>query len=184
VSELPAGTVRFLFTDIEGSTRLLEQLGERYSDVLAEHHRVLREAFGRFTGYEVDTQGDAFFVAFSRAGQAVAAAVAAQRALAELTWPDGVEVRVRMGLDTGEPAVGGDRYVGLRVHRAARICSAGHGGQVLLSSATRELVEDDLPPDVVLRDPGERRLKDLERPERLLQLVVDCASPARQGEEP
>jgi eukaryotic-like serine/threonine-protein kinase len=173
VSQLPSGTVTFLFTDIEGSTRLLEQLRDRYADVLAEHHRVLRETFARFAGHEVDTQGDAFFVAFSRAGQALAAAVAAQRALAELTWAEGVDVRVRMGLDTGEPAIGDDRYVGLRVHRAARICSAGHGGQILLSSATRELIEDDLPPDVVLRDLGERRLKDFERAERIFQLVVE-----------
>jgi class 3 adenylate cyclase/tetratricopeptide (TPR) repeat protein len=173
VAELPGGTVTFLFTDIEGSTRLLEQLRDRYADVLAQHHRVLRDTFARFTGHEVDTQGDAFFVAFSRAGQAVAAAVAAQRALAEVTWPQGVDIRVRMGLDTGEPEVGDDRYVGLRVHRAARICSAGHGGQILLSSATRELVEDDLPPDVALRDLGERRLKDFERPERIFQLVVE-----------
>ena len=143
VAELPGGTVTFLFTDIEGSTRLLDQLRDRYADVLAQHHRVLRRTFANFTGHEVDTQGDAFFVAFSRAGQAVAAAVAAQRALAEVTWPQGVDVRVRMGLDTGEPVVGDDRYVGLRVHRGARICSAGHGGQILLSSATRELVEDD-----------------------------------------
>ncbi|MFN2470724.1 MAG: AAA family ATPase [Gaiellaceae bacterium] len=173
MSQLPGGTVTFLFTDIEGSTRLLEQLRDRYADVLAEHHRVLREAFARFAGHEVDTQGDAFFVAFSRAGQALGAAVAAQRALAELAWPEGVEIRVRMGLDTGEPAIGDDRYVGLRVHRAARICSAGHGGQILLSSATRELIEDDLPPDVVLRDLGERRLKDFERAERIFQLVVE-----------
>jgi class 3 adenylate cyclase/tetratricopeptide (TPR) repeat protein len=173
VAELPGGTVTFLFTDIEGSTRLLEQLRDGYADVLAQHHRVLRDTFARFTGHEVDTQGDAFFVAFSRAGQAVAAAVAAQRALAEVTWPESVDVRVRMGLDTGEPEVGGDRYVGLRVHRAARICSAGHGGQILLSSATRELVEDDLPHDVTLRDLGERRLKDFERPERIFQLVVE-----------
>jgi predicted ATPase/class 3 adenylate cyclase len=172
VNQLPVGTVTFLFTDIESSTRLLEQLRDRYADVLAQHHRVLREAFARFAGHEVDTQGDAFFVAFSRAGQAVAAAVSAQRALADLTWPGEVDVRVRMGLDTGEPVVGGDRYVGLRVHRAARICSAGHGGQILLSSATRELVEDDLPPDVVLRDLGEHRLKDLTHPQRLYQLLI------------
>jgi len=173
VSELPGGTVTFLFTDIEGSTRLLEQLRDRYAAVLAEHHRVLRQAFARFDGHEVDTQGDAFFVAFSRAGTAVAAAVAAQRALADVTWPEGGCIRVRMGLDTGEPVIGDARYVGLRVHRAARICSAGHGGQILLSSATRELVEEDLPPDVALRDLGERRLKDFERPERIFQLVVD-----------
>lgn len=188
MSKLPGGTVTFLFTDIEGSTRLLEQLRDRYADVLAEHHRVLREAFGRFGGHEVDTQGDAFFVAFPRAGEAVAAAVAVQRALAEVAWPAGVDVRVRMGVDTGEPLVGDDRYVGLRVHRAARICSAGHGGQILLSSTTRGLVEDDLPEDVALRDLGERRLKDFARAERLFQLVVeglaDQFPPLKSSEAP
>ena len=147
---LPVGTVTFLFTDIEGSTRLLKQLGERYGDVLGEHQRILRDAAERCEGREVDNQGDSFFFAFARAKSALAAAVIAQRELAEHQWPDGVQVRVRMGLHTGEPAVGEERYVGLGVHRAARIGAAGHGGQVLLSNATRELVEDEVG-DVTVR---------------------------------
>ncbi len=141
--------------------------------MLAEHQRILRAAFEAHGGWEVDTQGDSFFVAFRRAKDAVAAAVAAQRDLAAHPWPHGGGVRVRMGLHTGEPQVGGERYVGLGVHKAARIGAAGHGGQVLLSRTTRELVEDELPPDVTIRDLGERRLKDVDRPERLSQLVID-----------
>ena len=171
--ELPSGTVTFLFTDIEGSTRLLTRLRERYADVLADQQRLLRAAFEDSGGREIDTQGDSFFVAFRTAKDAVAAAVAAQRALDAHEWPDGVELRVRMGLHTGEPAVGTDRYVGLGVVRAARLMAAGHGGQILLSAATRELIEDDLPPGVTVRDLGEQRLKDLERPERVSQLVVE-----------
>jgi len=173
VRELPTGTVTFLFTDIEGSTRLLKQLGAGYADVLEEHHRLLRRVFAEFGGREVDTQGDALFVAFARAKDAVAGAVEAQQALAAHAWPDRVEVRVRMGLHTGEPIVGSDRYVGLGVHTAARVCSAGHGGQILLSSITRALVEDDLPEHTTLSDLGDHRLKDLERPERVFQLVVE-----------
>jgi YVTN family beta-propeller protein len=173
VTELPSGTVTFLFTDIEGSTRLLKELRERYGEVRAEHERLMRAAFAEAGGQEVDTQGDAFFVAFSRARDAVAGAVAAQRALAGYPWPDGAVVRVRMGIHTGEPTVGQDRYVGLGVHRAARICSAAHGGQVLLSNTTRELVEDDLPSEVGMRDLGEHTLKDIDRPERLFQLIGD-----------
>jgi YVTN family beta-propeller protein len=173
VVELPSGTVTFLFTDIEGSTRLLKNLRDGYGDVLAEHERMLREAFADAGGQEIDTQGDAFFVAFRRARDAVAAAVAAQRALAEHRWPHGSAVRVRMGIHSGEPMVGSERYVGLGVHRAARICAAAHGGQVLLSETARGLVEDDLPADVRLRDLGEHRLKDLDRAERLFQLDVD-----------
>ena len=171
--ELPSGTVTFLFTDIEGSTALLKRLGPRYGEVLTEHQRILREAFAAHGGHEVDTQGDSFFVAFRRAKDAVAAAVAAQRDLAAHEWPDGVELLVRMGLHTGEPQVGEQRYVGIGVHKAARIGAAGHGGQVLLSRTTRELVEDELPPGVTIRDLGERRLKDLERTERLSQLVIE-----------
>jgi class 3 adenylate cyclase len=171
--ELPSGTVTLLFTDIEGSTRLLEQLGERYAGLLADHHRLLRDVFTRYGGREVDTQGDAFFVAFPRAKDAVAAAVHGQRVLAAHAWPAGVEVRVRMGLHTGEPAVAPDRYVGLGVHRAARISGVGHGGQILLSNATRELIADEVPAGVAVRDLGEHRLKDLGRPERLYQLVVE-----------
>jgi predicted ATPase/class 3 adenylate cyclase len=160
VPGLPSGTVTLLFTDIEGSTRLLHDLGERYADVLAEHHRLLREAILRHGGVEVDTQGDAFFVAFARATDAVAAARDAQDALA------GGLVRVRMGIHTGEPAVTDEGYVGIDVHRAARIMGAGHGGQVLLSETTRQLL--DAGPELL--ELGDHRLKDLTAPQRLYQL--------------
>jgi YVTN family beta-propeller protein len=172
-TELHRGTVTFLFTDIEGSTALLKMLGgERYHEMLVEHQRLVRAAFEEAGGREVDSQGDAFFVAFQKARDAVAAAVAAQRALAAHDWPDGVQVRVRMGLDTGEPTVGQNRYVGLGVHRTARIMAAGHGGQVLLSRTTGDLVRDELPPGTSLRDLGEQRLKDLDGPVRLFQVVA------------
>jgi YVTN family beta-propeller protein len=173
MADRPTGTVTFLFTDIEGSTRLLEQLRDRYDEVLSTHARLLRSAFDEFDGHEIDTQGDSFFAAFPRARDAVAAAVAAQRALAAEAWPDDVVVRVRMGIHTGEPLVGDERYVGMGVHRGARIMAAGHGGQVLLSNATRELAEDELPDDVRLADLGEHELKDLKRPERIFQLDID-----------
>jgi YVTN family beta-propeller protein len=173
MSELPVGTVTFLFTDIEGSTQLLKELGPRYAEALAEHQRILREVVAVHGGREVDTQGDSFFVAFGRAKDAVAAAADAQRDLAAHPWPAGAPVKVRMGLHTGEPRLGGERYVGLGVHKAARIAAAGHGGQVLLSRTTRELVEDELPPGVTVRDLGERRLKDMDRPEHLSQLVIE-----------
>src|SRR5205814_6026073 len=158
-SHLPSGTVTFLFTDIEGSTRLLHELGDAYADALAEHRRLLREAFARHGGVEVDTQGDAFFVAFARATDALAAAEDARRALA--AGP----IRVRMGLHTGEPQLTDEGYVGLDVHRAARISAAGHGGQILLSQSTRDLAGAD-----GLRDLGRHRLKDLVAPERIYQL--------------
>src|SRR6266566_3928488 len=154
---LPTGTVTLLFTDIEGSTRLLTRLGERYADVLAEYRHLLRDVFEHWHGHEVDTQGDAFFVVF---------------ALAAHAWPQGAEVCVRMGLHTGEPSLVTEGYTGVDVHQAARIMSAGHGGQVLLSQATRELVEHTLPEGVSLRDLGEHRLKDLQRPSHLFQLVI------------
>jgi len=172
MAELPSGTVTFLFSDVEGSTRLLARLRDRYAEVLAEHQRLLRAAFDEHDGREVHTEGDGFFVAFARASDAIAAAVSAQRSLASQGWPEGVDVRVRMGIHTGEAELRQDDYVGLDVHRAARICSAAHGGQVLISSATRELVLGELPADVALRDLGEYRLKDLDRPEHLFQLVV------------
>ena len=172
ITELPSGTVTFLFSDVEGSTRLLTRWPRRYGEVLGEHQRLLRAAFDEHGGREVHTEGDAFFVAFARAGDAIAAAVSAQRSLASQRWPEGVGVRVRIGVHTGEAEVRDEDYVGLDVHRAARICAAGHGGQVLISSSTRELVVDELPGDVALRDLGEHRLKDLDRPEHLFQLVV------------
>jgi predicted ATPase/class 3 adenylate cyclase/DNA-binding CsgD family transcriptional regulator len=161
-----------LFTDIEGSTHLLQQLGDRYASLLAECRQILRVVFQEWHGHEVDTQGDAFFVAFARATDAVSAVVDAQRALAAHAWPKGVAVRVRMGLHTGEPQLSSGDYVGLDVHRAARIMSAAHGGQVLLSQTTCNLVEQDLSDDVNLRDLGEHRLKDLGRPRHLYQLVI------------
>ena len=165
--ELPTGTVTFLFTDIEGSTRLLAELGDGYAEVLAEHRRVLREAWRRRDGVEVDTQGDAFFVAFGRASDAVAAAADAQVGLA------GGPVRVRMGLHTGEPLRIDEGYVGFDVHRAARIAAAGHGGQVLLSQATADLAGAEV------RDLGLHRLKDLSAPERLFQLGTETFPPLK-----
>ena len=186
--ERPTGTVTFLFTDIEGSTRLLQQLRERYDVVQSRQAEILRAAFSAHDGHEIDTQGDAFFAAFGRARDALAAAVEAQRALAVEEWPEGARVRVRMGLHTGEPLVGGERYIGMGVNRGARICSVAHGGQVLLSNTTRELVEDDLPDDVHIVDVGEHRLKDLPRPERIFQLVIDglpsSFPPLRTADEP
>jgi len=172
VSQLPGGTVTFLFTDIEGSTSLLRQLGESYIQVLSEHHRLLGEIFERSGGRVVDTQGDAFFVAYSRARDAVSAAIEVQGALRAHQWPQGAQLWVRMGLHSGEPAVEGGRYVGLAVHRAARISAIAQGGQILLSTATRELLEDALPAGVQLRDVGEHRLKDFDRAERIFEVVV------------
>ena len=171
-SALPTGTVTFLFTDIEGSTKLLQRLGADYAHALGEHQALLRAAFAAHDGVEVDTQGDAFFVAFATAPEAVAAAAEATRALAAHAWPEGTTLRVRMGLHTGTPQVVADHYVGLDVHRAARIAAAGHGGQVLLSQATRALVEQRLPEGCALRDLGAHRLKDLQHPEHITQLVL------------
>src|ERR671936_2937929 len=171
---LPTGTVTFLFTDIEGSTQLLKRLGrDRYSEVLATHNRLLRSVFADRNGLEIDTKGDSFFVVFRSAAAAGEAAGAAQRALADQEWPEGVEVRVRMGLHTGEASDGSDGYVGFAVHQAARIGDAGHGGQVLLSSTTANLVRHDLAEGLELRDLGDCTLPDFDRPERLFQLVVD-----------
>ena len=172
MQDLASGTITFLFTDIEGSTRLLKRLGEDYGDVLSEHHNLFRTLFERYGGREVDTQGDAFFVAFPRAKDAVAAALAGQRAVVAHSWPRQAVVRVRMGMHTGEPTVAAERYIGLGVHRAARICAAGHGGQILLSQATYAVLVDDVLPDLRFRDLGEHALKDLDRPERIYQLVV------------
>jgi predicted ATPase len=160
MTELPTGTVTFLFTDIEGSTRLLDELGDQYAELLAEHHRLMRGAFKPHGGVEVDTQGDAFFVAFERASDAVAAAKAAQEALT----PTGL--RVRMGIHTGQPLVTETGYVGMDVHRAARIMSAGHGGQVLVSDQTHSLLDGE----PRLTDVGAHRLKDLTEPQRLWML--------------
>ena len=161
VRDLPTGVVTLLFTDVEGSTRLLHELGDGYGEALQEHRRRLRAAFAEHEGVEVDTQGDAFFVAFARASNAVAAAADSQRALAN------GPIQVRMGLHTGEPRVTEEGYVGLDVHKGARIAAVGHGGQVLLSQTTRALV------DANVRDLGAHRLKDLSAPERIYQLEIE-----------
>jgi class 3 adenylate cyclase len=171
VSALPGGTITFLFSDIEGSTRLLEQLGDRYGEIDRAHRRILRERLGEAGGREMDNQGDAFFFSFPRAKDAVAGAVDAQRQLAEHEWPDGTEVKVRMGLHTGEPAVGEEGYLGMDVVRAARICSAGHGGQILLSETTRALVGNNVPDGVSIRDLGDAHLKDVQH-ERIFELSL------------
>jgi class 3 adenylate cyclase len=173
MSALPSGTVTFLFSDIEGSTGLLKRLGERYAELIGEHRRIVRDAFGAHDGVEIDTQGDSFFYAFARARDAVAGAVAAQRGHAEHEWPDGEHVRVRMGLHTGEPAVGAEGYLGVDVVRAARLAATGRGGSVLLSETTRALLGSSLPDGVSVHALGERQLKDIDEPERIYELAID-----------
>jgi DNA-binding NarL/FixJ family response regulator/class 3 adenylate cyclase len=174
VDETGTATVTFLFSDVEGSTALLRKLRNKYSAVMNDHERLLRAAWEESEGRELDADGDSFFVAFRRPRQAVDAAVAAQRALAAHDWPEGVELRIRVGIHTGEAAVAGDQYVGLAVHRAARICDAGHGGQILLSETTRSLLEDEEEEfdGVDLRDLGPHLLKDFDRPVRIYHLTV------------
>jgi class 3 adenylate cyclase len=170
---LPSGTVTFLFSDIEGSTSLLKQLGdEQYAELLQTHRRIVRETFGLYHGQEIDTQGDAFFYSFHRAREAVAAAVAVQREHNEHSWPRGVTVRMRLGLHTGEPAIGEEGYTGLDVVRASRIAAVGRGGQVLLSDTTRAIVSGDLPEGVTIRSLGDQRLKDIDQPEPLHELNI------------
>jgi class 3 adenylate cyclase/streptogramin lyase len=174
VTDVTSATATFLFTDIEGSTQLLKAHRSDYASILADHHRILRDAFAAHGGREVDNQGDSFFVAFPRARDAVLAAATAQRGIAEHRWPGGATVRVRMGIHTGEADLAADRYVGMSVHRAARISSVGHGGQVLVSPTTAGHLEDeDDLPGVALRDLGEHRLKDIARPVRLHQLDIE-----------
>lgn len=170
--ELPTGTVTFLFTDIERSTRLLQELKDDYRQVHDDHMRLMRAAIAGGGGVEVRTEGDAFFVVFPSAMGAVEAAVTAQRALDAHDWSHGEPLRVRMGMHTGEGRRGGGDYIGLDVHRAARIAAAGHGGQVLVSETTRALVADTLPQGVSLRDLGRHRLKDFDEPQRIAQLVI------------
>lgn len=176
MSTLPGGTVTFVFTDIEGSTRLLQELGdEAYGQVSGDHRRLVREAFGAHGGTEIDTQGDAFFFSFPRARDAVAAAVEAQRALRDHSWPEGRELRVRMGLHTGEPHLGEEGYLGLDVVRAARISAAGHGGQILISETTRALLGNQLPEGVAVHDLGQQHLKDVQH-EHIYELTIDGRS--------
>ncbi len=173
MSTLPTGTVTFLFSDIEGSTRLLELLGHDYSDLLERHHRIFRDAFARRDAVEVGSEGDSFLAVFTSATGAVEAAVAIQRAMAQEAWPQASEPTVRMGLHTGEARLAAGTYVGLDINRAARIMAAAHGGQILLSDATRALVEPGLEGGVELLDLGEHRLRDLSRRERLFQIVAE-----------
>src|SRR5579875_1936843 len=161
---LPTGLVTLMFTDIEGSTNLLHRLGDAYGDVLADHHRLLRAVWQEHRGVEVGTEGDAFFVAFRDAGDAVAAAQAAQLALRRYVWPRGFEVRVRMGIHRGTPQVRDAEYWGIDVHYAARVCAAAHGGQVLLSDSVATAV------DVPSEDLGMHALKDFPTPRRLFHL--------------
>jgi class 3 adenylate cyclase len=172
-AEPPFGDRDLPVSDIEGSTALLKQLGEeQYTDLLATHRRLVRETFGLYHGQEIDTQGDAFFYSFHRAREAVAAAVAVQRAHHDQAWPQDVSVRMRLGLHTGEPAVGEEGYTGLDVVRASRIAAVGRGGQVLLSDTTRAIVAGDLPDGVSIRSLGNQRLKDIDQPEPLHELRI------------
>jgi DNA-binding NarL/FixJ family response regulator/class 3 adenylate cyclase len=172
----PMGTVTFVFTDLVGSTELVKQLGdEGYAAILAIHRRIVREAFDGYGGREMDTQGDAFFFAFPRARDAVVAAATAQRAHGRQDWPRAATVRTRMGIHTGEPALGPDGYTGLDVVRAARIAAAGTGGQVLMSDATRAIIDDDLPAGTSLRSLGVVALKGIDRPEPIHELLIGDA---------
>src|SRR3954452_9795530 len=177
MNALPGGTVTFVFTDIEGSTKLLQELGDDYATLARDHRRLVREAFGERGGTEIDTQGDSFFFSFSRARDAVAAAVEAQRGLRDHDWPGGAQVRVRMGLHTGEPSLGDEGYLGIDVVRAARISAAGHGGQILVSETTRALIGNQLPDGVQVHDLGQQNLKDIQH-EHIFELSVDGASAA------
>jgi DNA-binding NarL/FixJ family response regulator/class 3 adenylate cyclase len=168
MSDLPQGTVTLLFTDVEGSTKLVHELGDAYAGVLADHRRIVRESADASGGHEVDSRGDEFFLAFPDAGAAATAAVALQQSLAAHDWPAGVQVRVRIGLHTGHPVLRDGAYFGMDVHRAARICQAGHGGQVLVSATTR----DELDGGFQLRDLGEHELPGLPEAERIYQLDV------------
>jgi class 3 adenylate cyclase len=170
VTGLPTGTITLLFTDIAGSTQLLQQLGSRHDELLAEHNRLMREMIPAHRGYVVSTEGDAFFAAFKRTREAVDAATSAQRALAAHAWPQAVELRVRMAIHTGEVHLYADEYMGVDIHRCARICAAACGGQVLVSHAAASLLGE--PDDVVLRDLGRHRLKDFPAPQQLFQLVI------------
>ena len=172
MAALPSGTVTFLFTDVEGSTRLLERSSRGLSRAIARHHAILAEAVEQNRGAVFETVGDAVYAAFASPRDAVAAALRAQQRLRGEAWGEIGPLRVRMGLHTGEVEREGDHYFGAALYRCARLTNAAHGGQVLLSSATAELVREALPAAAGLRDLGEHRLKDLQRPERVFQLVA------------
>jgi class 3 adenylate cyclase len=167
-----AGTVTMLFTDIEGSTTLLQTLGAAYGDLVRDHNNLLRAVAAEHGGQVVDTQGDAFFFAFPTARAGLLASVAAQRQLADHHWPDGADVRVRMGMHTGEPELGSEGYLGIDVVTAARICSAAHGGQLLVSASTQALAGSMAGSEIGFRDMGEHRLKGIDRPQRIYQALA------------
>lgn len=175
---LPRGTVTLAFTDIEGSTCLLRRLGDRYAVLLAQHRRIIRGAFAAADGIEIDRQGDAFFFAIPRARDALRSAVEAQRRHAAAVWPDAADVRVRIGLHTGEPTVGAEGYLGMDVVKGARICNLARGGQILLSETTHALARSALPAGVTVQPAGERVLKDVDDPQRIYALVVDASRAA------
>ena len=179
-ASLPTGTVTFLFTDIEGSTRLIQELGQAYGPVLDRHRAIVSDAARAHGGATFGSEGDALFIAFPDAAGAVAAAAAAQAALQGTAWPDGLTIRVRMGVHSGDAVLSGGDYVGLALHQVARITAAAHGEQVIVSETTRALAGSRLPPGVTLRDLGEHRLKDLALPERLHQLLA----PGLRGDFP
>jgi DNA-binding NarL/FixJ family response regulator/class 3 adenylate cyclase len=166
MSALPTGSVTFVFTDVEDSTRLVRELGDAYVTVIADHRRLVRAALDENGGFEIDSRGDEFFLAFQRPAEAVETALAIQESHDAHAWPDERSVRVRVGIHTGEPAIEDDDYVGIDVHFVARLCAAGHGGQVLLSGATLAELED-----VEVKDLGEHELKGLEGSERIFQVV-------------
>src|SRR5215212_2702551 len=172
MTELPTGTATFMFTDIEGSTRLVEELGSDYGSLLSRHHDLIRTACAG-AGAEVGTEGDSFFAVFGTAGDAVDAAIRVQRAIAAEPWIRGAVVKIRIGIHTGEAELAAGVYVGIDVHRAARIMAAAHGGQILVSDATRALISRAMPAGTHLQDLGEHRLKDLAVPERLFQVTAD-----------
>ena len=169
---LPKGTVTLLFADVEGSTRLLGLLGKKYTTLLSEMRQIVRESFKAWNGIEVGTEGDSFFAAFQRATDCVESAVAIQRSFTSHKWPDSFSVKIRIGIHTGEPWVEKEDYVGIDVHRAARISNLGHGGQVLLSETTSALIRDELPSGIRMTNLGWFRLKDFQKPENIHQLVI------------
>jgi class 3 adenylate cyclase len=170
---LPRGQVTFLLTDIEGSTELLNQLGDAYGPVLNQQRRLLRSAVRKAGGREVDARGDELFAAFERAPSALSAALAIQRGVAAHTWGDGIELRVRIGIHTGRPTLAGSGYVGLAVHTVARVCTAAHGGQIVISSAAREALGGPLPDGIALKGLGTWRLRGLREPVELLQVQAE-----------
>ena len=173
MTQLPLGTVTFLFTDIAASTELTRRLGSAFGDVRGQHRSIIRAAISAHAGHEIDNEGDGFFVAFDRASDAVAAAAAAQHAVTAAAWPEAARVSVRIGIHTTEAYLHEDGYVGVGISRAARICAAAHGGQIVVSAATAGVIEDLDLPGVRLRELGEHRLKDIPQPQRLFQVDVD-----------